>query len=340
MQLTKRSLMSFGALWLCCRPFLGAGYDGPASNTGKAMVPPVIGIVLAGSEDSPAVRELVGVPGSAVMLDPVPLPPGTVRAMIAPRQSYGLAVTGDGSLATFSIVDGAIEFKQIPDAHPGVKPMLVFAPSGRTAACYSPESGLVQVIEGLPGTPKVSHTFKAAIPTRLQLLSISDDASSILAGGADNSIYVLTENSAPKLIYSTAALQGLTFLANRTDAVVVDSGTASISLIRNINTDTTSAGNIAAGLSIGSNSKVAAADDSTILLSDPSSKTVTLIDLHTLQTSSTHTDVRITELVPLQHANEFLISAEADKPAWVFDDAKSMSRVFFVPPVSGNGGAK
>jgi hypothetical protein len=341
MHWTKCSLMSFGALLLCCRPFLGAGYEGASSSTGKGMMRPVIGLVMAGSDGSRAVRELVGIPGSAVMLDPEPLPAGTVHAVIAPRQSYGLAISVDGSLAVFSVLDGAVELKQVPGAQPDVKAVFVFAPSGVTAACYSADSGLVQVIEGLPATPKVSHSYKTAMPAELRLLSVSDDASVVLAGAADNAVYVLAEDSAPKLIYSAAALQGLTFLPNRADAVVLDSGTASLSLIRNINVDAAFAGNIATGLSMGSNSKLAASDDSNVVvLSDPSSKTVTLIDLRTLQINSTHTDVRITDLVPLQHANEFLISAPADQPAWVFEYSKSASRVFFVPPASSDGGTK
>ena len=187
MHLNKCSLISCGVLLLSCRPFMCVGY-GATPNTGNGMSPPVIGLVLAGSEGSPAVRELVGVPGSAMMLDPLPLPAGTVRAIIAPRQSYGLAVAGDGSLAVFSILNGAVALKQLPGVHTTSNDMLAFAPSGATAACYSPDSGSLQVIEGLPAAPKISCSFEAAMPAGMRLLSISDDATEVLAGRTDNSV--------------------------------------------------------------------------------------------------------------------------------------------------------
>src|SRR5581483_8016441 len=122
-----------------------------AGDTGPAVSAPVLGFVYDSGRS--AIRPIRGIPGAALVGDPLDAGFALALAVISPSQEFALAVPRDGS--ALRLIDLAtLSATAVPGAMASPNHM-VFSPSGRAALLYASASEQLQIVTGLPGNPAV-----------------------------------------------------------------------------------------------------------------------------------------------------------------------------------------
>lgn len=226
-------------------------------------------------------RAIVGTPGASQFTGDLPIAGSVNKVYLPPHQKYLLIE----QLATDPIA--VVPFRGVtvgtPAAIPGALPradLVAFSPSGGVAAFYNTTSDEAQVITGLPNTPQISHQIQQVkLPEPVSTLAISDDGSVFVAGSQGNHIYLLSQNSAPQLLWSAGDLAALAFYPAQHSLVACDRSSGSLVILDQVGTALTTrtlAGPLPS-LGPGVNLQL---DDSgkRVVISNPASNQVHVID--------------------------------------------------------------
>jgi hypothetical protein len=108
--------------------------------------------------------------------------------------------------------------------------LLAFSPSATTAAVYCQSAATIEVITGLPASPKLATRFAStSLPTgKLTLLAVSDDAGSVLAAAADGAACRLTADAAPAALEGSTRASAIAFLRGSSQALVADAASRAL----------------------------------------------------------------------------------------------------------------
>ncbi len=199
-------------------------------SQGPAQTPAVRGPMLGYIFDpgAAAIRPVPGIPGAAMLGQPLDLGEPISRAAISPRQDLALAVaSSDSRVLVVSLPSGAVE---ACECAPGPDRM-VFSPGGDAAALYYAADSSVRVLRGA----KDGSGFDLSLlPGELTALAVSD-AGALLAAFSDGSsgtVYFLEPGREPRLALSLSRASALAFLAGSTDALAADDIDNRLYLIR------------------------------------------------------------------------------------------------------------
>ena len=97
------------------------------------------------------------------------------RVAISPQQDYALAAEGDHNEVVVLRFDRApMTSTLVPGAHHGPDQM-VFGPGGRVAAVHYKDRNRIQVLSGLPGSPKVVDELYLSGSALPSALAVGDD---------------------------------------------------------------------------------------------------------------------------------------------------------------------
>lgn len=205
-------------------------------NASQSMQSPMLGFVYA--TDGGEVRAILGIPGASVLSRPLALPAGVTNLNFAPGQKYAIVEGASG---------GSIGVMTFPTANPGPlieisgaisRPDIVsFSPNGAAAVVYSASEGQLEVLEGLPASPRVAREISSAdLPNAVRFLALADDGATLLEGTENGSVYRLTEDGGAQLLDTVGDLEGMAFVPQSDNALIFDRNGSSLSLLQSVNT--------------------------------------------------------------------------------------------------------
>src|SRR5882724_3141352 len=166
-----------------------------------------------------ALRPIFGIPGASIMGDPLKMELDLRRVAISPQQDYALAAQGDHNEIVVLRFDRApMTSPLIPGTHRGPDQM-VFSPRGRVAAVHYKDRNRIQVLSGLPASPKVvdelylSRSGEVPVLTgvrKASAITLTTARLALVADGATNQIHrLLNLTSALETDILAGAAQGI-----------------------------------------------------------------------------------------------------------------------------------
>jgi hypothetical protein len=296
-------------LVLCPLPGRAGAQSGASNQPNRpAISAPFLGLVADAA--GTGLHAILGTTGAALFSDVLGMPPVS-RLYLPPGQRYALVErAGEAGLAVL-MFRGPVPSSMQPV--PGMMPspaMVAFSPQGNSAAVYSREEDRVQVLTGLPDSPHIAQQIQPLnLPESLGLLAISDDASTLLAGSREGSVYLVSTSNAPRLLESARDLAALTFFPGRNEAVICDRGTRSLITLRGGNgafsphTIPLHVTELGDGLSVATT-----IDSREILLADPAGKQVFVISEEG-SVQVIHVPLLSSSVQRLSNPNMFVLSA-------------------------------
>jgi hypothetical protein len=283
----------------------------------------------------PELRTISGVPGSYLFSGPLPLPPGTTCLYLAPGREFALIERGTAGLAILYLSGGAFDHVAplggaLPEAA-----WAAFSPGARSAVLFSSPAQRLQLLTGLPDTPRVALELDAStLPEPPFSAAVSDDGN-LLAVASRNSVYLVPPGGPAQLLLSVGEILSLAVLPNGRDLAVADRSTASIHLLQSAASSPV-IGVLASGLS-GIGKIYPAADGGSILVARPGAKAVSSVEVASGDVRTFPADIAPDQLLPLLSRDTFLISARTRQPGCVFLRDGNQGRIVFIPaaPVEG-----
>jgi hypothetical protein len=276
-------------------------------------------------------RPLQGIPGAAVLGQPLDLGTDILAAASSPRQDYALVLTGDNRdvrLLRFSVA--GVTWNQVDGV--GAAPDQVrLSPSGSAAALYHQATGAVQIVAGLPDSPAlVREVAVAGAGQRLAALAISDDGQVVAVGLEDSATLLIWGAGSTASVPLAGNVRGLAFRPRTQDAAVVTANNQ-VFLLADITSQPQPT--LVAGSDEGISAPVAIAFSSNgqklfTANSDPGG--VTISDLAQGTASVLTCDCSPSGLAGLKGTAVFRLT-EARDPLLLFDGTTSPSRILFVP---------
>lgn len=309
----SRTLVCWGSACtavLLSMPVHAADVKQASTATGGAVNSvdsPAFGYVVRG--DTPELRAMLGVPGSARFSDPIALPEGTIRAEVAPGHRWVLAIRSKDAVVYLPDSSAVL-----PVAVNGVPAAWAFSPSGSRFALFSADRGEVALISGMPNSPKVESTLKIA---QMDSFVLADTGAFVYASG--NRIL----NSDGGLIYEAAG--PMAFEPGSDRIVVFDAATSSLV---EVSVGTGSTRVIAPA--VAAPDRLFAGSDR-LYAGDSVAGTVSLIEYAdgSLVTQS----VPVSRIAPSAIGGTMVVSFDSDGPAWLVNS----QGVSFVPAIVKQG---
>jgi hypothetical protein len=287
---------------------------------------PLAGYVV---ESGPALRAIVGVPGSFRFSAPLPLPEGVTRVHVAPAQDFALVERADSAFGVLSLSGGTVGRVTAVDGAMAAADWVAFSPAAGSAILFSSSAHHLQVINGLPDAPRVAMELDTtSLPEQPHTAAVSDDGRVFLIASL-HSVYVVPREGAAQLLMSAREIVSLAIFRNGTDAVVSDRGTGSVHLLQNVSTAPVE--RMLASSLKGLGKLYPSWDGGTVFVARPGMKTVSSIDMASGEVRSFDSGATPVLLHPLRNRDTFLISARPRQPGWVFYREGSTGRIVFVP---------
>jgi hypothetical protein len=159
--------------------FLYAASLAAASASGADVSGAVSGFVYDSA--ARAIRPVLGIPGAAVLGEPLDSGSVVAYASIAPEQDVAVAVGTDGSVRLVRL--GTRASQPLETLH-GAPRSVAFSPRGSSAAFLNDST--LDVFTGFPEKPSLARTLDLAAVGTPSAVAISDDGTAVLvsAGGA------------------------------------------------------------------------------------------------------------------------------------------------------------
>jgi hypothetical protein len=292
---------------------------------------PLLGFVY--DKDAGEVRAILGVPGALVFSDPLALPAEVRNVHFAPGQKYAIVERSGGapvSLLRFPGVNPG-EVTEIPSSI--VEPSIVsFSPGGGSVAVYSSSEGLLEIIAGLPDTPRLLRdSTRDDLPGDVKLLAVSDGGTA-LEGTVNGEVYRLPLGAAAEFVFNVTDLGGLTFAPSSDDALLFDHDGGRAILLQNV-TGAVSHRLLAGELNELDGPIILHLNGGTARITSAASSHLWQIDLRTLQVQDLSLPGAPAMLKQLRASGKFLLSSESGQPAWILDTTGLMGSFYFVPAV-------
>jgi hypothetical protein len=216
-------------------PQVDLGFTAADSAAGSVLQVPVLGYT---TRQSPIeLRPILGVPQSAALGAPIPLPSGITQLALAPGQDYALVQMGSartvhlmpigkGNAGDVVPIQGAFD---APDR-------IDFSPDGSVAALYSSQRQIVQLIGGLPQSPQLIGERAAIVSWgAVSAVAVSDDGEAVLLGSSDGesgAVTLLPAKGTPRTLLPVAFPSAVHFFPRTHDALLADSKGNQILLLK------------------------------------------------------------------------------------------------------------
>ena len=308
-------------LLLALLPALAAAQDGSVGA-------PVLGFAF--DRAMGAIRPMRGIPGAALVDDPLDLGFPIASAAISPGRDFVLAVSSaDSQLHLVRLDSGAPMEAALPDATiPG---RVVFSPLGRSALLYQ-EAGPSRILTGLPGHPEARDldlTFLSEAPAAL---AIADDGALVAASAGRNPAdpLWLWAAGAGSLQLPLSAAAAAAFRPDSHDLAVI-TATGDVELVRNPGPDAGYRVISSAVVEPGSAPVVRLARDGARAYAADERGRLTVIDFVSGTSRSIDCGCRPETMEPLALKNVFQVTSLSSSPVMLFDASRPEARVWFVP---------
>ena len=279
-------------------------------------------------------RPLLGVPGAAVLGDPLPLDFAVEMAAIAPSGSFALLrasgapdlrlmrSTSEGHLV--HSIGGALE-----DAD-----RIVLGSAAWSAAAYNSASRRLQLLRGLPWEPEVTREIDiSAFDGVVTALAVSDDGrNALVAFSTDetSSVWIFAVDEDPKSILSAGRVVSISFTAGAADALIVDERHRVVYLMSAENAST-----VVAGEADGIEAPVAAQssrDRKFVFVAAAGNGRILIFNMEDGSRRELTCPCSLQGLTRMSEEAVFRLGEASDGPMWLLDAASSEPRLVFVPP--------
>jgi hypothetical protein len=286
-----------------------------------------------------ALRPIFGIPGASIMGDPLKTELDLRRVAISPQQDYALAAQGDHNEIVVLRFDRApMTSPLVPGTHRGPDQM-VFSPGGRVAAVHYKDRNRVQVLSGLPASPKVVDELYLSGSALPSALAVGDD-NTVLAG-VGTSVFWVTRSGEVPVLTGVRKVSAITLTTARL-ALVADGATNQIHRLLNLTSALET--DILAGPAQGIAAPVAVAvssDSRRAFVANGKSGTVAILDLQgKTPVRKISCGCKLTGLDRLDGDNLFRLTEPSNRPMWVLEASAKETRVVFVPAALARSSAK
>jgi hypothetical protein len=273
-----------------------------------------------------ALRSVRGIPGAAILADPLDTGFEIAAAAVAPRRDYALAISA-GTRDVRLIRWHGGNPSSIPLAGALNAPdRIVFSPSGDAALLYDAEFGRLQLVTGLPDAAD-AHTVPLDESPTSTIMAVADGGTLAIAGAEHIRIFGSGIGSFSLPLPTSAAIafdrSGTRLLAvtRSGDIYIASHLEAGLDLVQIASATAQTADPVGAQLS---------ADGSTAFVASPAG-IVTAIDISSGAARSLDCQCSPTALEPFGRAGMFRLTGISNRPIILFDAASDPLRFWFVP---------
>jgi len=301
----------------------------PALVAGATIQGPELGFVFDSAKGE--LRPILGIPGAAVLGQPLALGVDLRRVAISPLEDYVLAVAGEHNQAmVFAMGHAALTPVMVQGADRGADQIVISA-GGKAAALYYKAGNRIEVVTGLPAAPKVGSELYLSAGQTLTALAVGDDGHTVLAGAGAKVFQVAAGGEVPVLA-ELGHVTAITIPAAGT-ALIADSGHNQIHRVRGIGAGIEA--DVIAGPKDGIATPVAVAvshDGSKAFVANAKSGSVSIIDLKAeTAIRSIACACKLSGLDRLAGHDTFRLTEFSSRPMWMLDAGGTETRVLFVP---------
>jgi len=306
----------------------------PALVGAATIQGPELGFVFDSAKGE--LRPILGIPGAAVLGQPLALGVEVRRVAISPLEDYVLAVGGEHNQAmVFAVGHATLTPVMVQGADRGAD-QIVISPGGKAGALYYEAGNRIEVVTGLPAAPKVSSELHLSAGQTLTAIAVGDDGHTVLAA-ADDRVFQAAAGGEIPLLAELGHVTAITIPAAGM-VLIADSGRNQIHRIRGIGAGIES--DVIAGTKEGIATPVAVAvshDGSRAFVANAKSGTVSIIDLKAETAARTIACAcPLTGLDRLTGNDTFRLTEFSSRPIWMLDAGGTEPRVLFVPAELGS----
>jgi hypothetical protein len=311
-------------------PVFLAGLLIPFAALGQNVATPSLGYLC---DAAGGVRTVFGIPGAATQ-GPV-LPTGTARSkcFISPSNTFAVLEPEDGSGVVVAMLSSPARPKLLEGVNSGAN-LLAFSPSGKVAVFYYGTGADAYLVTGLPQAPSVSKLDLSAIPSLISSLAVDDAGFLLLAGTVDannGSLFLMTLASRSlRLLTGNVTPGGIAFIGTTGDALVADGLTGR--LIRLAQVGTSAAQSLVSETnSSGIKILRVSRDGKTALLGNPTSRSVTTVNLAAGQVLAIPCDCQVVDFQQMAGNAVFLVGNSDSQVPVAFDADSASPRMVSIP---------
>ncbi len=327
-------MKSTGGISLVCVVWLGAFGEGAAAGQPAQVREPRLGFVFTESDSS--LRPISGIPATAVVEAPIPLPGPSAAVTLSPLQDFALVVGTDGSLILWDLRVEPGAARPLPPISETVQ-RVVLSPTGSAALVLGAGSSRGFLLSGLPDSPQLAGTLDLELlPGALGAVALSDDARAVVAvvsGESGHALYRLAPGQTLVRLWVPGEAPAVAFFDHRPDVVLVDRTNDQVLKIRDVAGDaevTLLAGREHGMLSPRAVRPYPNGQRLAVLHSD--GRTIAIVDvaggvLHHVACECTPAGIE-----RLGPGALFRLTDASQPPVWLLDGEGPEPRVLFVPP--------
>ena len=291
-----------------------------------AVGTPALGYVF--DEGAQALRAVRGLPGAALVEDPLDTGFPIRSAAISPKRNFALVTAADSSVRLLRFQNNGAAATLLEDAMPSPDRMLLSS-GGSTALLF--RAGRLQSVSGLPERPVVrdwntSLLFDSGVP-----MAISDDDQLIvLAPGGDDpaAVRLLSSDGSSSRMPMPGSIVALAFHRGRRDLLALTAG-GDLCLVRDAGADTPC--RIIQSAAAPGGTAVQFSPDGARAYAAAAGGHLSVVDLDTGDVARLTCGCRASSLDPTTLEMVFSLSPAGDPPLLLFDASQSDPRVWFVP---------
>jgi hypothetical protein len=283
----------------------------------QAAMPPSHDYILAiaGNSSSPV---LLQVRGNTIRLRSLAAFTATVGKCYQPDVFNDRARTGCDSASSSGDISAGVD-------------SVAVSPTGAVAGLFSASQGRIYAYGNLEQAPALTGSFDTNGIGTITAFAISDDASTVIAGGSSpnaGSLYLINSGQAPRLIGSVQHSAAIQFLRNSNNAIVADDADNKVYQVTSgqLAVLATSNDGIATPAGVGISN-----DNQRVFVANAGSSVVTTLSLNGGPVQSLPCNCALTGIQPTTADSVFQVTAFSGGPISLFDGGSATSRMIFVP---------
>ena len=293
------------------------------AQTGTVRFP---ALGFAPDSQSGQIRPIHGIPGAALLGDPLDTASAFHSITISPRQDLALAVSSvDGQL--FLLPLSGEPARAIPNAISGPS-QIVFSPSGRSAVIGGDR---IQILSSLAASPRVTNVSLEPF-SKPTAIALSDDTQTMLAstGRDDSPVWLRSADGSIVQFPLPGSVTAFAFRRNSRDAVAA-TRSGDIYLIRNAGPDMEIRQVYVGDEQTADPVAVQVSPDGNSAFTANSRGMVATIDLQTGSIVTVSCQCSPVGLEPLNAPSLYRLTEISDLPVMLFDAFTPAPRIWFIP---------
>jgi hypothetical protein len=280
-------------------------------------------------------RPVLGLPGAAVLGDPLPLDFAVEMAAIAPEGSHALLrAAGAPDLRLMRPSPEGYVVEPIAGAIEGAD-RLILGAAAWSAAIFDRESKRLQLLRGLPWEPAVSREIDLSVfDGEVTALAASDDARTALVAFSterSSDVWIFPPDGDPKSVLPAGRVVSISFIPDSSDALIVDTREQAVYLL-----NANSASTVVAGPQEGIDEPVAAQasrNGKFVYIAAAGNGRILILNREDGSRRELTCTCALETLARMSDETVFRLGRMTEGPMWLLDGRSTEPRLVFVPPV-------